>query len=95
MPSPLHYTEEIFDRLKSWGYTQKTTIQYLHKAIILETKMINPKSIKRVVKVFEQLGYISISKDSIWLIHYWNKDKPKETKEDIKKEADKLDELIE
>ena len=72
--SPLQYTEQIFTRLKTMGHVQKTTTDYLHIAIMKETKLIRIKTISHVIKALEKLGYIEKSPEGIWIIKYWEKE---------------------
>ena len=73
--SPLQYTKEIFQRLKDWDHITHTSTQYLHKAIMMETMLIKPKTIGRVIKAFQMLGYISPKASGSWNILYWGKPK--------------------
>lgn len=71
--SPLYYTKQVFERLKEWGQTKKTTSNLLEKAIMLETKMVRPKTIARFIKILEELGYIEKANDG-WKIKFWSKE---------------------
>ena len=79
--SPLQYTKEIFQKLKDWGHETHTSTQYLHKAIMMETMLIKPKTIGRVIKAFKMLGYISRKPNGSWSIHYWGN--PKNIKNEV------------
>lgn len=93
--SPLQYTEEIFRLLKKWGHINQTTTTYLHRAIMLETKLIKAKTIAQTIRAFEQLGYIEALPNGNFKINYWKKEESKEkTKYEIEQEIEKYNEVI-
>lgn len=68
--SPLNYVDNIFERLKSWGIEKETTSEYLLRAIMLETKLIRPETIKNLIMAMERLGYLERKGDT-FVIKYW------------------------
>ena len=63
--SPIGKFPNVIERLRSWGYTKEASIKDLNRALMLETGIINHKTLARYIRAMEELKFIEIRSDRV------------------------------
>jgi len=66
MPSALVYEREIIDRIAEEAKDGKISVNALWRIIMQEAHVMSEKTIKKVIRAFELMGYLKLRSDGLF-----------------------------
>lgn len=66
--NPVKKFPGVMGRVRQWGYEKEVPISEIRKALIIETGSVRPETLRRYLKIMEELGYIEIRNERVAII---------------------------